>query len=175
MMVMMMIMKYDNNNKIRAHARPARAPARAIAHAHAARSTTHARTPAPPPAAAPRPPRAARPHRTKVLDRVLPVSACTALFLSLSLYGLRVRTVHHPTRKGWKGAYVLVLRGTTTSTPSGGKPLSPPSPFFLAAVCCLRAAHTDILVPLPRTDILVSLGLTFASFDVRVFFALMRM
>ena len=104
---------------------------------------THARPPLhPPPLHAP--PRAARTHRTKVLDCVLPV-ACLhcSLFLSLSL---RVRTVHHPTRKGWKGAYVLVLRGTTTSTPSGGKPLSPPSPFSL-----LFAAHTDILVPLPPT------------------------
>ena len=51
--------------------------------------------------------------------------------------------------------YVLALRGATTSTPSGGKPPSPPSPSSL-----LFATHTDILVPLPRTDILVSLGAT---------------
>ena len=92
--------------------------------------------------------------------RPLAPSARAALSRRLSLPSslplLTGKHRNHPTRKGWKGAYLLVLRGTTTSTPSGGKPLSPPSSFSL-----LFAAHTDILVPLslPRTDILVSLSL----------------
>ena len=89
------------------------------------------------------------------------VSPSLLLFLSL-----RVSTVHHPTRKGWKGAYVLVLRGTTTSTPSGGKPLSPPSPFSP-----LFAAHTDILVPLPPTHRHTGVAGRHGFGDVRVFFA----
>ena len=119
-----------------------------------ARPRTHARPPLhPPPLHAP--PRAARTHRTKVLDCVLAACSCLhcSLFLSLSL---RVRTVHHPTRKGWKGVYVLVLRGTTTSTPSGGKPLSPPSPFSLLFACRTHR-HTG------------ATGISFVSFDVRVF------
>ena len=51
---------------------------------------------------------------------------------------------------------MLVLCGTTKSTPSGGKPHS--FPFSL-----LFAVHTDILVPLSRTDILVSLGVTLSG------------
>ena len=38
------------------------------------------------------------------------------------------------------------LRGATTSTPSGGKPPSPPSPFSL-----LFATHAGIMVPPPPT------------------------
>ena len=34
---------------------------------------------------------------------------CTLLLLLF--LSLRVSTVHHPTRKGWKGVYVLALRG----------------------------------------------------------------
>ena len=80
----MMIIKYDNNNKIRADARPARAPARVIAHAHAARSPctpAAARRPAPHHAA----PRAARPRHTTVLESSMRTAYHTGALVSLGV------------------------------------------------------------------------------------------
>ena len=145
-----MVLECGDDNKIHAHARRGLPPALALTRSRyrtcTCRSLAHTRPP--PPTAAP--PRAARPHRTTVLDCALPVSVPALLSFSL-----RISTVHHPTRQGWKGADVLTLRGVTSSTPSGGKQ---PPPFPLS--CFLCAAHTGILEPLPHTDTLVSLGVT---------------
>ena len=88
---------------------------------------------------APSSPRAARSRHPLAPPAPPALPELLSLPTSLSLY-LRVSTVHHPTRKGWKGVYVLALRGATTSTPSGGTLPPPPSPSSL--LFCRTHRHT---------------------------------
>ena len=79
---------------------------------------------------------------------------CRALFFSL-----RVSAVHHPTRKGRKGVYVLALRGVTNKYAlQSWRKIPPPPHVFVVGLCAHR--HTILLPPLPHTDILVSLVVT---------------
>ena len=149
-MMMMMIIKYDDN-KIRAHARPTRAPARAITHAHAARSPTHARTPAPPPAA-PHPTARCQttPHKS---TRLRTACVCLRCSISLSLSTGTHRTPPHAER---------VERSLRAGPPWGDKQVRPPilaenTPSLPRHCRCRQRAVVSLLVCAHTTDALVSL------------------
>ena len=61
----------------------------------------------------------------------------------LSPLCLRVRTTHHPTRKGWKGAYVLALRGVTTKYALQSWRKIPPPPHVIVVGLCTHR-HTGV-------------------------------
>ena len=114
-----------------------------------ARPRTHARPPLHLPPHAPS--RAARPHRTKVLDCALPVSACTALFLSL--YTGTHRTPPHAERVE-KCIRAGPPRGDNQYALGRTPPLPPPSPFpFCPLLSCHTHRHTGATAIHRRTGV----------------------
>ena len=89
-------------------------------------------------------------------------TACVCLHCSLSLLlfiSLRVSTVHHPTRKGWKGACVLALRGATTSTPSDrSRPPPPPLPRCSSRIRQTPKSEWKLAWPGRTSNVVVRVG-----------------
>ena len=80
----------------------------------------------------------APPARAALLRRPLR-PLCLHYSLSLIIFlSLRVSTVYHPTRKGWKGVYVLALRGVTTKYALKSWRKTPPPPHVIIVGLCTR-------------------------------------